>query len=88
MCSYIRKACIAFNKIIDPRDYFKNYCLLNPKGPLLTNLEFVKACRELRLVPDICQDNQLNELFNEMDTAKTTKITMDQIHNYISKVSQ
>lgn len=49
--------------------------------------EFVVGCHELKLVPEICQDNHLQSLFNEMDTAKTGKITLDQMRSYIMKVS-
>ena len=50
-------------------------------------LEFTKAFNQLLLVPDYCQEAQLQALFNEIDTAKTQKITIDQIVGFIRKMS-
>jgi hypothetical protein len=49
-----------------------------PKEQLLTQTEFLKACQGLYLIPDICKEAQLVKLYlEELDTAKTQKITMD-----------
>jgi hypothetical protein len=38
-------------------------------------------------MPEVCTDAQINALFVEMDTANTKKLTMEQITNYIKRVS-
>lgn len=87
ICSYIRKACLVHHNITEVQQYFKTHCTLNPGESLMSLLEFSKACTSLYLVPDICTEAQLKGLFDEIDTAKTQKVTMDQIASYIRKLS-
>lgn len=39
------------------------------------------------MIPEVCTDAQVGALYLEMDTANTKKVTMDQLSNYIKRVS-
>lgn len=67
--------------------YFKTFCRIHPREQLLTVNEFIEGCHSLNLVPEICMDNHLSSFFGEMDTAKTGKVTLDQVRSYVMKIS-
>jgi hypothetical protein len=83
ICLTLRKALIAFESLSDVTLYFKKHCKQYPRDFLLTPLEFVKACKDLHLVPEFCTEQALNALYAEIDTANTKKVTMDQVSSYI-----
>ncbi len=87
VCSYLRKACLAHFNLNEVDMHFKQYCKNFMAQQLLTEQEFIIACRDLGLIPEICDERNLSTLFVEMDTAKTQKVTMDQLKLFVEKNS-
>ena len=88
ICTYIRKACIAYHNSYEPSQYFKTKCVQFPRDCLLTPGDFHKACSDLQLIPDIIGNEAVaNAVYAEIDTANTKKITMSQLDTYVKRVS-
>lgn len=86
VCTLIRKACLINHNTTEVETYFSKYC--KTMNGLLTFEEFLGACTTgLGLLPPLCERKSLESLFNEMDTARTKKLTMDQIRIYIARTS-
>jgi Ca2+-binding EF-hand superfamily protein len=82
----IRKACLTIHNANEVEQYFAAQCKAVP-GLLLMD-EFVNACTSgLGLSPPLCDRKSLEALFNEMDSARSQKLTMDQIRIYVARAS-
>jgi len=82
LCAHIRKACLALHNATEVDAYFSGYCKTVPG--LLLSEEFLQACTGGLGLTD---RTALDALFHEMDTAKSQKLTMDQIKLFINRAS-
>ena len=49
--------------------------------------ELVKGCVALGLVPEVCQESHITQMFGQIETTGTKKITLRQLGDYIKKMS-
>lgn len=78
LCTYLRKACLAYHNALEPSHYFRTKCVQYPGDCLMTPGDFMKAVADLKLGPEVIGSDQVvMGLYAEIDSANTKKVTMD-----------